>query len=131
MRELIEIVEIGSGEDEDMLWVSLGFESELSPHDVLFIVCGKELFEQDRELGMDGLYFERFDQAYSCYHAARKIFVDETSVDVDFEPDGSRELELPESIRFDCRPALPGLREARKVFEKMAELEWAGAVICV
>ena len=128
MRWDVEVEEIRSGEDDAVLWVSLGFESELAKNDVLFIVCGKSVDEQDRELGMDGLYFERFNQINSCYNAAERISVTEDAISISLTEEGRGELKLPELVRFGCSLVSTEFREARKVFEKMMRYDWAKAV---
>ena len=117
-----------SGDDDDVLWVSFGFESELSKNDVLLIVCGKAVDEQDRELGMYGLYFEGSEQTRSCYNAAERITVSESAVDIDLTEEGSRMLEFPGQVRFICDSVAPEFRKAQRVFEKMMRYEWAKAL---
>lgn len=128
MRQSIEVEEMRSGEDDHVIWVSLGFKSELSADDVLFIVCGKTVDEQDRELGMDGLYFERLDQINSCYNAAERIYVSEGAVELDLTGEGARGLKLPELVHFDCDSVASEFRDARKLLKKMTRYEWAKAV---
>ncbi len=67
--EKIEIKELMAGNDDETLWVSIGFSSEL-----------EELDDQDVASGMDGIYLERFDQAYSCYKGASQILVEHNSI---------------------------------------------------
>jgi hypothetical protein len=128
-RVVFEVEEMRAEEDEHLLSVSFGFGSQLSEFDVLFIVCGKTADEQDLRRGLDGLYFERFDQLYSCYNAAESISVSEDAVALDLTPEGSRQLGLPALVSFDCRSVAAEFRVARKVFGKMAEYEWAKAII--
>ena len=110
--------------------MSLGFKSGLSEFDVLFVVCGRRLKEQDRARGTSGLYFERFDQLYSCDGAAELISVGSEWVDVDFDAEGGRELKFPARVRFDCRSARGNPSELRRVFAAMSVYEW-GRVVSV
>ena len=64
--QVYEIEELHSSEDEQALWVSTGFVSDLNDLDVLHIVCAKEIDEKDTNTDLEGIYFERFDQGYSC-----------------------------------------------------------------
>lgn len=128
MRQNIEIEEMQSGEDDVVLWISFGFRSELSENDILFIVCGKEINEQDKRLGMDEVYFERLDQINSCYNAAERISVSEGAVDIDFTENGCRELKLSKLVRFDCKSVTSEFSDACIIFRKMIAQEWAKTI---
>jgi hypothetical protein len=124
---VIRVEEAGSGEDDHTLWVSLGFQSELSEQDVLFIVCGKQIAEQERREEYDGLYFERWDQAYSGYDLAESIIIRPTTVEIGWSKDGSKELEWPRSVQFDCS-SVGNWAEIQKMLQRMREYPWAAAI---
>ena len=42
----IQLEETMSGDDDNCLWVSLGYISEANPHDVFHVVVAKEVDEQ-------------------------------------------------------------------------------------
>lgn len=63
------------------------------------------------------------------YNAAESILVSEGALNIDLTEDGGRELKLAELICFDCGAAVASeFRDARKVFKKMAMLEWGQAI---
>ena len=100
-----ELQSIKSGVSGSDLWVSLGFSSPLEKWDVLHVVCAKKVDDQDRELGMDSIYLERFDQAYSCYQGASSIRVHQYGVDFRLTKHGAKALDFTrsETVRYDCR----------------------------
>jgi hypothetical protein len=128
MQTVIIVKETNSGEDKDILWIGLHFNSVLSKEDWLLIVCGKEVDDQDKSLGMDSLYFERLDQAYSCYGAAKLIRPALGGVEIHFTSQGSKILEFPAEVIFDCTDITENWQTTRKTLEKMAGYKWAGSI---
>jgi hypothetical protein len=50
--------------------------------------------EQDRRLRLDGLYIERNDQAFGCYHGVELIRRIDDRIEIDLNTDGKRRLKL-------------------------------------
>jgi hypothetical protein len=121
--ESFDVVEISSGLHEETLWVSLGFSSKLEELDVLHFVCAIEVDEQDRRLGHDAIYLERFDQAYSCYAGAEEIVIGTAGVHLKLNPHGRQSLSLPHIVDFLVGSDLKGWSGATKIFKRMQDLE--------
>ena len=121
--ESFEVVEISSGLHEDTLWVSVGFSSELQDLDVLHFVCARDVDEQDRRLGHNAMYLERFDQAYSCYDGAEAIVIGASGVQVNLNARGCECLSLPNAVHFLVASDLKGWSEAVSIFRRMQDLE--------
>ena len=121
--ESFQVVEINSGLHEETLWVSVGFSSELQEQDVLHFVCATDVDEQDRRLGHNAIYLERFDQAYSCYDGAKAIVIGTAGVRVELNAHGRESLSLPHKIDFLVASDLKGWSEAVGIFKRMQELE--------
>ena len=118
--ETYDLKEIMSGDDEDCLWVTLGFSSDLEELDVLHIVCGKWIDPQGRKTGMDGIYLERFDQAYSGYKGADSIGVSPSIIKIGLNRKGKKALGFKGAVTFRVPKKLKGLSKALKVFAKMS-----------
>jgi hypothetical protein len=125
---VIDVEEMAAGEDEITIWVSLGFKSEISPLDVLFIVCGKSVDEQQLRHGMDKLYFERFDQAMSCYGGAESISLGASEVTIHFAPIGTKRMHFPETVRFNLSAAAERSGSVADNLKKMRGFPW-GSII--
>ena len=124
----IQIEEMAAGEDEITIWVSLGFKSDVSPFDVLFIVCRKKVNEQDVQHGTDRLYFERFDQGMSCYGGADSIRLGGLEVTIYFTPVGTKRMHFPETVRFDLSAATERSGSVAGNLKKMRGFPW-GSII--
>ncbi len=120
--------EVKSGETEEVLWVSLGFRSELEQLDVLHVVCAKTVDSQDRKNGHVSIYLERFDQAYSCYSGASAIEHRKDCVIVDFTEHGAEKLDFAPRLLLSVSSRVGGYTDARDVMGKMAFLE-CGSVV--
>ena len=125
---VIQIEEMAAGEDDITIWISLGFKSDISPFDVLFIVCGKSKCEQQIQHGMDKLYFERFDQGMSCYGGADSIKLGASEVTIHFTPVGIKRMHFPETVRFDLSAAAERSGSVAMNFKKMRAFPW-GSII--
>ena len=119
---------MAAGEDESTVWVSLGFKSDISPFDVLFIVCGKNVSAQQIQHGMDRLYFERFDQGMSCYGGADSIKMSALEVTIHFTPVGIKRMHFPETVRFDLSAAAERSGSVVGNLGKMKAFPW-GSII--
>jgi hypothetical protein len=124
----IQIEEMAAGEDESTVWVSLGFKSDISPFDVLFIVCGKSKDEQQIQHGMDKLYLERFDQGMSCYGGADSIRLGASEVTIHFTPVGTKRMHFPETVHFDVSAAAERSGSVSGNLKKMRAFPW-GSII--
>ena len=125
-----ELTGVKSGVSSTDLWVSLGFSSPLERWDVLHIVCAKRFDDQDRELGMDSIYLERFDQAYSCYKAASRIRVHQRGVDLHLTKQGAKALDFAPILRLTYPQRQRGVQKAIRVFKQMTKYE-CGRIINV
>jgi hypothetical protein len=116
-----ELEEINSGQDDDFLWVMLGFSSTFQQLDTLYIVCPATVTSKDIPTETYGLYYERFDQLYSCYDAADRITITANTVELAFSPEGAKSLNFDGPVTFQCPPRLKGLSDARKILQRMAK----------
>ncbi|SEL39257.1 Imm10 family immunity protein [Pacificibacter marinus] len=73
-----------TSKDDDCLMVAFGDAVDGSANYVIFQLAG-ELSQQDINLGMNGIYFEFNDQAYSGYKLVNRIEIAEDAIVVDFE----------------------------------------------
>ena len=121
--ESFNVVEISSGLHEETLWVSVGFSSDLEDQDVLHFVCALEVDDQDRRLGHNAIYLERFDQAYSCYAGAEAVLISAGGIDLTLNAHGSESLSLPQSVEFVVTANLNGWEDALAIFRRMQDLE--------
>ena len=126
--EKIEIKELMAGNDDETLWVSIGFSSELEELDVLHLVCAEELDDQDVASGMDGIYLERFDQAYSCYKGASQILVEHNSILIQLNKLGMESLDFPNEVMFMIPNSIEKIKDAKNVLRKMASLQWGNII---
>lgn len=120
-----EIQEIMQGEEVDVFWVSVGFESDQNVDDVLHIVCAKAIDEQDIELGHDTIYLERHDQSFSCYGGADFIDIASNKITVQFNAIGSESIGLTGKVIFSSKNSLT---EAVNILEEMSKLECGNCV---
>jgi hypothetical protein len=123
-----DLVEISAGVHEETLWVSVGFSSDLEDQDVLHVVCALEVDDQDRRLGHDAIYLERFDQANSCYAGAEEIAIGAEGIELKLNAHGCESLSLPQSVMFVVSSTLKGWGNAQAIFRRMRDLE-CGRVI--
>lgn len=128
--ERYEVEEIRSGVADNCLWVSIGFSSELEKLDVLHVVCAMSVEAQDRKLGQNSIYLERFDQAYSCYAGADSILVAPESIEVALNSTGRKNLSFPGKVLFVRSSRLKGWASALRVFKRMSPQE-CGRVVSV
>jgi len=121
--ERYELRSIRSGSTGSELYVSFGLSSPLERWDAFHIVCAKKVDDQDRELGMNTIYLERFDQAYSCYKGASSIRVSQRQVDLHLTKTGAKALDFKPLLQFVLPPQLAGVRKALTVFKRMPRYE--------
>lgn len=116
---LANVEEIASGQDNFVLWVSIGFASEESSLDTLHIVCGRE---EDRFPGFQGLYFERLDQGSSDYDLASSVKIGASALGIEWKDKGCLELGFPPTVAFQIpNERLGDWVNAVAIFRQMAE----------
>lgn len=54
--------------------------------------------EQDRRLRLDGLYIERNDQAFGCYHGVESIRRIDDRIEIDLNAEGKQQLKLDRMV---------------------------------
>ena len=126
--DTIQIEEMGAGADDSTIWVSVGFKSDISPFDVLFIVCAKEKSEQQIQHGLDSLYYERFDQAMGCYGGSDRIMIEPVAIELHFTPIGMKRMRFAETVRFDTSAVPDHHAKVREHLLLMRRYRW-GSVI--
>lgn len=92
-----EVVELFIGDDDGMLWLSLGFASLAEPLDVLHIVCGTTATGIPEE---DALYLERTDQDLACSGQILALVARDGGLALTLTPEGALALELPAHTHF-------------------------------
>ncbi|WP_242108923.1 Imm10 family immunity protein [Luteimonas aquatica] len=117
-----------SGETDSEHWVTLRFASDGSEDDVIHVVCGLDVDEQDAALGMDRLYLERDDQSRGGYGGADAVEVAATSVRIHLNERGLRTLEFDESLDLHWTDTIEGKADAVDRFMKMREYPWGRIV---
>ncbi len=92
-----EVAEVFSGDDDGLLWLTLGFVSPAEPLDVLHIACGKVA---TGAADADALYLERNDQDLACSGQVLALTVNDTDVTLRLTAEGATALGLPTVTRF-------------------------------
>ncbi|MDP9989984.1 hypothetical protein J2W28_000636 [Variovorax boronicumulans] len=115
-----DVVELFVGDDDGMLWLTLGFASLGEPLDVLHIVCGKT---PTGILEEDALYLERTSQELACSGEVLAIALQGEGLVLALTPEGAGALELPEHVRFTFK-AQPAL--FAQAVEMLAQMEAVG-----
>ena len=113
------------GEEDDYVWVTLHFVSSETENDRIHIVC-PTTDEEEGEPGRNALYFERLHQAQGGSGLARLIRVTSSAVELEFTPEGLRQLEFPDSLRLRWSPAVEGYQLARQHFAGMLKHGFRG-----
>ena len=115
-----DVVELFVGDDDGMLWLTLGFASLGEPLDVLHIVCGKT---PTGILEEDALYLERTSQDLACSGEVLALALQGEGLVLALTPEGAGALELPEHVRFTFK-AQPAL--FAQAVEMLAQMEAVG-----
>lgn len=92
-----DVEELFVGDDDDLLWLTLGFASPAEPLDVLHIVCGKTATGLADE---DALYLERTDQDLACSGQVLALTASKTTLALRLTAEGAAALRLPTHTRF-------------------------------
>lgn len=100
-----DVAELFLGNDDGLLWLSLGFASMGEPLDVLHIVCGKAATGVPEE---DALYLERTDQDLACTGQVLALEVGDHALALRLTPEGASALELhaDTGFTFGTQPGL-------------------------
>jgi len=100
-----EVAELFSGDDDGLLWLTLGFASAAEPLDVLHVACGASATGIAEE---DALYLERNDQDLACSGQVLALVAGDGSIALSLTPQGAASLQLPAQTRFSFKqhPAL-------------------------
>lgn len=99
------IAEVMAGDDNGLLWLSLGFASAHDPLDVLHIACGAA---PTGDAEADALYLERTDQDLACSGEVLQLHAAGDHLALHLTPAGAAALRLGEHTRFDFATQ-PGL----------------------
>ena len=92
-----DVAELFLGDDDGLLWLTLGFVSPAEPLDVLHIACGKVATGVADE---DALYLERTDQDLACSGQVLALAAHEGGVLLRLTAEGAAALGLPLHTRF-------------------------------
>lgn len=92
-----DVAELFVGDDDGLLWLTLGFASPAEPLDVLHIVCGKAATGLADE---DALYLERTDQDLACSGQVLALTACATTLALHLTAEGAAALGLPTHTRF-------------------------------
>lgn len=92
-----DVAELFLGDDDGLLWLTLGFASPAEPLDVLHIACGKAATGVAEE---DALYLERTDQDLACSGQVLTLAVRDGGVALSVTPEGAAALDLQLHTRF-------------------------------
>lgn len=100
-----DVTELFFGDDDGLLWLTLGFASPAEPLDVLHIACGKAATGVADE---DALYLERTDQDLACSGQVLTLAVRDGCVALTLTPAGAAAIDLPlhTDFTFNEHPAL-------------------------
>jgi hypothetical protein len=99
MQNQFEVCEIFT-ENNELISLSLGFESHDDPYDILHIVSGKSLSNTIPKPLEDHLYFERTDQSLSCTGEVVAIKVENQLIKIEFTEVGSLSLGFDRVVEF-------------------------------
>lgn len=84
-------------EDEEMLVFAFSANEGKSEKYVMF-QYPLQTDEQDRNLHLDGLYVERDDQAFACYHGVKSIRRTDGRIEIDLNDEGKRRLKVERMV---------------------------------
>lgn len=99
MQNKFEVCEIFT-ENNELISLSLGFESHDDPYDILHIVSGKSLSNSTPKPLEDNLYLERTDQSLSCTGEVVSIKVENQLIKIEFTEVGSLSLGFDRVVEF-------------------------------
>jgi len=88
------VANIVSFEEDDSMAVLAFCADEEHSAEYVMLQYPLQTDEQDRRLRLDGLYIERSDQAFGCYHGVKSIRRIGGRIEIDLNTDGKRRLKL-------------------------------------
>lgn len=112
-----DVAELFLGDDEGLLWLTLGFASLSEPLDVLHIACGKAATGVAEE---DALHLERTDQDLACSGQVLTIEIRDDCVELSLTTEGRAALGLPHHTRFTFRERPELFTQAAAQLARMA-----------
>lgn len=112
-----EVEEVFHGDDDGLLWLTLGYASPRDPLDVLHIACGQPTGAAEQ----DALYLEGNDQSLAASGQVLALVAQAGRVELHLTPTGAAALGLAERVvfAFDRQPAL--FRPAALQLARMAD----------
>lgn len=92
------VANIVSFEEDDVMAVFAFCADEGQSLEYLMLQYPLQTAEQDRRLHLDGLYIERNDQAFGCYHGVESIRRVNDCIEIDLNADGKRRLKVERMV---------------------------------
>lgn len=92
------VANIVSFEEDDVMAVFAFCADEGQSSEYLMLQYALQTDEQDRRLHLDGLYIERNDQAFGCYHGVESIRRVDDRIEIDLNADGKRRLKVERMV---------------------------------
>lgn len=84
-------------ENEERLTLAFSADEE-GPAKYLMFQYRLQTDEQDRHRQLDGLYIERDDQVFGCYHGVKSIRTSAGRVEIELSDTGKRELQVERMV---------------------------------
>jgi len=97
------VANIVSIEEDDSMAVLAFCADENHSDEYVMLQYPLQTDEQDRRLRLDGLYIERNDQAFGCYHGVESIRRIGDRIEIDLNTDGKRRLKLERIVIVPVR----------------------------
>jgi hypothetical protein len=89
-----------SFEEDDAMAVFAFCADEGQYSEYLMLQYPLQTDEQDRRLGLNGLYIERNDQAFGCYRGVESIRRIGDRIEIDLNAEGKRRLKMERMVIF-------------------------------
>lgn len=87
-----------SFEEDDTMVVFAFCADEGQSNEYLMLQYSLQTDEQDRHLGLDGLYIERNDEAFGCYRGVESIRRVGDRIEIDLNTEGKRWLKAERMV---------------------------------
>jgi len=123
-------MQIKCGDDQAGVWVGLRYRSRDGEQHSLYIVGGEKVTAKPVGRSLVPIYFEHDDQSQSCYEAAGRISITNSSVTLTLNKNGRDSLELPGTVEFVAAKPGRDYEKAKTMFTKMRK-RYGGEVIHV
>ena len=92
------VANIVSFEEDDAMAVFVFCADEEQFAEYVMLQYPLQTDEQDRRLRLDGLYIERNDQAFGCYHGVESIRRIGDRIEIDLNAEGRQRLKLDRMV---------------------------------